>query len=114
MPTLAHYRKFPHFETKLSTRMKYSVLHSQLCRFATRCTKLVFFEVAAAKLMSNMIDHAYDRRMLFCKLHNFLFTFFGKTPIFVRDSHLIGVQKSLWYRVEQEIERRVSHRDFNI
>ena len=60
MVTLANYRRFPHFETKLSEKCLYSVLHSQLCRFAVRCTKIVFFEMAAAKLIVDMIEHSYN------------------------------------------------------
>ena len=61
MATLAGYRRFPHFETKLSQRCLHSVLHSHLCRFAVRCTKILFFEMAAAKLMSDIVDHSYYR-----------------------------------------------------
>lgn len=61
MPTRANYRRFPHCETKLCKRCLFSVLHSQLCRFATRCTRIYFFETAAAGLMADMSDHFYDR-----------------------------------------------------
>ena len=39
MPALASYRKFPHIETTVSTSCKYAVFHSQLYRFAYRCTR---------------------------------------------------------------------------
>ncbi len=112
MPTLVNYRRFPHVETKLSVRMKYSVLHSQLCRFATRCTKIIFFEIAAAKLMADMIDHSYDVVMLRRKLRNFVLVFFRKTPIFIRESRLESTRKIFWSRVEYEIERRIIYRHF--
>ena len=50
MPALASYRKFPHIETTVSTSCKYAVFHSQLCRFAYRCTRRDYFVGAASRL----------------------------------------------------------------
>jgi len=113
MTTLALYRKFPHIETKLSARCKYAVLHSQLCRFASRCTRIVYFEVAAAKLMTAMLDHFYDPTQLYHKLHNFRVVFFRKTPIFVPNSHREDVCIGFWFRVEREVQRRIINRAFD-
>ena len=112
MASLALYRKFPDVEAKLSVRCKYSVSHSQLCRFAARCTRIGFFEIAAAKLISSMIDHFYVPVRLYRKLHNFRTVFFRISPIFVRNSHLEHVRNGFWFSVEREIKRRVICKDF--
>ena len=54
MPALASYRKFPHIETTVSTSCKYAVLHSQLCRFAYRCTRREYFVDAASRLIRDI------------------------------------------------------------
>ena len=112
MITLKNYRRFPHSETKLSKRCLYSVLHSQLCRFAARCTHIRFFEAATAKLMTDMVDHSYDRQRLDRKLHNFKKAFFTKSPIDVRRSYDRRVRDLYWFDVECEIARRIGTRDF--
>ena len=113
MPVLASYRKFPHVETKLSEKCLYAVFHSQLCRFASRCTRIEFFESAAAKLMASMCDHSYDPKRLSNKLHSFSRTFFRKTPIYVRDSWNPDVRKRFWNDVQYTIEKRVHFGDFD-
>ena len=77
MLALASYRKFPHIETTttVSTSCKYAVLHSQLCRFAFRCTRRDYFVDAASRLMRDMWLHGYDLKFLRCKLYNFQTTF---------------------------------------
>ena len=114
MATLAGYRRFPHFETKLSERCLYSVLHSQLCRFAVRCTKIVYFEMAAAKLMSDMVDHSYVSGKLFNKLHSFSETFFRKTPINMPLFYNKQFRVDFWHRVKWEIKQRMICRDFSV
>ena len=112
MPSLQNYRKFPHIETKLAKRSLDSVLHSQLCRFAVRCTRIKFFEIAAAKLMTDMIDNHYPSRSLSNKLHNFVKTFFRKSPIHVPNSYMPSVRRKFWYNVEQAIRGRICKLDF--
>ena len=52
MATLAEYRRYPHHvQTRLSQSCIYATLHCQLCRFATRCTEILYFQIAAAKLI---------------------------------------------------------------
>lgn len=81
MPTLSNYRRFPQCETKLSSKSKHSVLPSQRCRFAVRCTRVECFEVAAAKLMADMLDHQYEPLKLYQKLQNFIKTLFMKSCV---------------------------------
>ena len=71
MPALASIRKFPHIETTVSTSCKYAVLHSQLCRYAYRCTRRDYFVDAASKLMRDMWLHGYDMKFLRCILYTF-------------------------------------------
>ena len=59
MATLAEYRRYPHVETRLSQSCIYATLHCQLCRFATRCTEILYFQIAAAKLIKDMIKNRY-------------------------------------------------------
>ena len=51
MATSAEYCRYPHVETRLSQSCIYAKLHCQLCRFATRCTEILYFQIAAAKLI---------------------------------------------------------------
>ena len=51
MATLAEYRRYPHVETRFSQSCIYATLHCQLCRFATRCTEILYFQIAATKLI---------------------------------------------------------------
>ena len=53
--TLAEYRRYPHVETGLSQSCIYATVHCQLCRFATRCTEILYFQIGAAKLIKDMI-----------------------------------------------------------
>ncbi|CAN0173407.1 unnamed protein product, partial [Ascophyllum nodosum] len=71
MTTLASYRKFPHIETTIAIRCKYAVLHSQLCRFAYRCTQRQHFIEAASRLIRDMYTNGYDLKLLRRKLFNF-------------------------------------------
>ena len=73
--TLAEYRRY-HVETRLSQSCTYATLHCQLCRFATRCTEILYFQITAAKLMKDMIKNRYVKekfRNTLCiiKLHDF-------------------------------------------
>ena len=51
---LAEYRRYPHVETRLSQSCIYATLHYQLSPFATRCTEILYFQIAAAKLIKDM------------------------------------------------------------
>ena len=60
METLKQYRRYRHIETRLSKKCLYATLHCQLCRFAIiRCSEIHFFQVTAAKLMTDMIESFY-------------------------------------------------------
>ena len=74
METLAEYRRYPHVETRLSQSCIYDTLHCQLCRFATRCTDILYFQIAAAKLIKDMIKNKYVKE----KLRNTLPYIFSK------------------------------------
>lgn len=113
MTSLRSYRRYPHIETKLSHRSLYSVLHSQMCRFATRCTRIEYFEIAVAKLMTDMIDNHYVEQFLSSKLHNFSKAFIRKSPVYVRKSQIPGVRVNFWYNIEREVWRRIRDRDFD-
>ena len=65
------YRKFPHIETTVSVSCKYAVLHSQLGRFSYRCTKRVYFIVAASRLIRDIYGQVYDPKLLRRNLYNF-------------------------------------------
>ena len=81
MPTLASYRKFPHIETTIAIRCKYAVLHSQLSRFAYRCTQRQHFIEAASRLIRDMYTNGYDLKLLRRKLFNFQSTFWKTSKI---------------------------------
>ena len=81
MPALASYKKLPHIETTVSTSCKYAVFHSQLCRFAYRCTRRDYFVGAASRLMRDMWLHGYDLKFLRCKVYNFQATFWRTSTI---------------------------------
>ena len=113
MPVLCRYRKFPHVETKLSQRCLYAVLHSQLCRFAVRCTRIEYFEVAAAKLMADMCLHLYNRERLDNKLFSFSKFFFRKSPIPIQNLFSLEARRLFWHQVQLNIWDRIDREDFN-
>ena len=80
MPTLRHYIKFPYVETILSVRCKYATLHSQLCRFAYRCSTMSYCARAAANLIRDMHSHGYDKAFLRRKVYNFSIGLLGELP----------------------------------
>ena len=98
METLKQYRRYPHIETRLSKKCLYATLHCQLCRFAIRCLEIHFFQVAAAKLMTDMIRHDYAKERLRSKLHNFRKTFFKQSSIkpTIKRVHDPGVREKYW------------------
>ena len=103
MPTLRHYRKFPHVETILSVRCKYATLHSQLlCRFAYRCSVPSYFARAAANLIRYMHSHGYDKPFLRRKVYNFSKTFWRVTRIRTHRR-----RDRIWYGINAEIFGRV-------
>ena len=54
MATLAEYRRYPHVETRLLQSCIHTTLYCQLCRFATRFTEIICFQIVAAKLVNDM------------------------------------------------------------
>ena len=114
METLAEYRRYPHVETRLSQSCIYScihaTLHCQLCRFATRCTEILYFQIAAAKLMKDMIKNRYVKEKLRNTLHNFKNAFFEKSPITenIKDVNKPHVRDLYWYKVEKELWDRIN------
>ena len=64
--------KFPHPETKITTRCKYGVISSQLHRFKTVCTQTSQFLDAATILYTEYIDKGYDQRLLDKRVNKFL------------------------------------------
>ena len=64
--------KFPHPDTKITTRCKYGVISSQLHRFKTVCTQTSQFLDAATKLYTEYIDKGYDQRLVDKRVHKFL------------------------------------------
>ena len=64
--------KFPHPETKITTRCKYGVISSQLHRFKTVCTQTSQFLDAATKLYTEYIDKGYDQRLVDKRVYKFL------------------------------------------
>ena len=61
--------KFPHLETKITTRCKYGLISSQLNRFKTVCTQTLD---AATKLYTEYIDKGYDQRLVDKRVYKFL------------------------------------------
>ena len=53
--------KFPHPESKLSTRCKYGVITSQLHRYNVACTEIKHFLVPATKLYKDYVDKGFVR-----------------------------------------------------
>ena len=64
--------KFPHPETKITTRCKYGVISSQLHRFKTVCTQTSQFLDAATALYTEYIDKGYDQRLVDKRVYKFL------------------------------------------
>ena len=64
--------KFPHPETKITTRCKYGVISSQLHRFKTVCTQTSQFLDAATTLYTEYIDKGYDQRLVDKRVYKFL------------------------------------------
>ena len=110
MATLAEYRRYPHVETRLSQSCIYATLHCQLCRFATRCTEILYFQIAAAKLIKDMIKNRYVKEKLRNTLHNFKNAFFEKSPITenIKDVNKPHVRDLYWYKVEKELWDRIN------
>ena len=113
LPSLQRYRRFPHIESRVSHRCKSAVLHSQMCRFSVRCTRLVFFECATAKLLHDMLGHCYPSNVLRRKLFNFCSTFFQASPIHFPGSRSLTVRLRIWYRVQYNVWRRITYRCFD-
>ena len=65
-----------HVETRLSQSCIYATLHCQLCRFATRCTEILYFQIVAAKLIKDTISNRYVKEKFRKTLHNFKNAFF--------------------------------------
>ena len=64
--------KFPHPETKITTRRKYGVISSQLHRFKTVCTQTSQFLDAATTLYTEYIHKGYDQRLVDKRVYKFL------------------------------------------
>ena len=111
MATLAEYRRYPRVETTLSQSCTYATLRCQLCRFATRFTEILYFQIAAAKLIKDMIRNRYVKEKLRNTLHNFKNAFFEKSPITenVKDVNKPGVGDLYWYKVEKKLWDRINN-----
>ena len=105
---LQHYRRFPHIETPVSDRCKYAVLHSQLCRFAERFTRLDFSEREAAKLIHEMWVNHYRPGRLRQKLHNVSSTFLEKSSLHVPGSRSTYIRCRFWSGVQHRVWDRVA------
>ena len=110
--TLKQYRRYLHIETRLSKKCLNATFHCRLCRFAIRCSEIHFFQVAAAKLMTDLIRHGYAKERLQNKLHNSRKTFFKNSPIkptnkrvhdpVVREKYWWLVTEGVWKCIERE------------
>ena len=83
MATLAESRGYPHVEIRLSQSCIHTTLHCQLCRFATRYTEILYFQMAATKLTKDIMKNKYVKEKLRNTLHYFKNAFFEKSPITV-------------------------------
>ena len=91
-----YYLRFPHIETNLAMRLKYSVYHAQLCRFAHRVKALHGFIEAAVRLFRSMLLHGYQFRRLWSRLYAFRAKVFHITSIpTCRDLCLIP-RRQIW------------------
>lgn len=116
MKTLHNYRRFPHIETTISIRAKYATLHCQLCRYARKSNKHIYFVISTAKLVRSMIDNHYKAKLLRRKLNRFQSVFWRETAI---DHGLHGNsaenrkhRNAFWYTMMREIWSRICRRDF--
>lgn len=116
MESLKNYRRFPHWETKLARRALFATLHCQLCRFAIRCDPVQYFEIAAAKLMRDMMDNHYDVEFLFGKLRNFQHKFFhlSVTTRHIRHVNNPEVRNAFWEKVKRNVWIRMDSRNFMV
>ncbi len=71
MPVFHDYRRFPHIDSLISDRAKYGVLTSQLHRFASLCSTIATFTFNVLRLLSEMLDHGYNYRMLRARISKF-------------------------------------------
>lgn len=115
MESLKDYRRFPHWETKLAKRALFATLHCQLCRFAIRCDPVEHFEVAAAKLIRDMMDNHYDVKFLDGKLYNFKHKFFNLSIAtrHVRNVNTPEVRNQYWDKLRETVWARVRSGNFN-
>jgi len=64
--------KFPHPESKLTTRCKYGVITSQLHRFSVACSKTSYFLEAATALYTEFMNKGYQQKKIDAYCHKFL------------------------------------------
>ena len=102
MSTLVLYRKFPYIETTIFVRCKYSVLHSQLCRFSYRCTQRQHFIEAASRLIRDMYTQGHDLKLLRRTLFNFQSTFLKTTKVLGAPTSK-RTRRMFWHKLTSEI-----------
>jgi hypothetical protein len=71
MPAFAACRTFPHHDSVMATRTKYSIITSQLVRFARRCSSMTSFARSAARMLELMLKNQYPPRHLLLRLRSF-------------------------------------------
>ena len=111
MPQLGHYLRFPHYETNLAMRLKYSVYHSQLCRFARRVNTLSGFIHAAERFFRSMYLHGYQFGPLRSRLYAFHAKFFEITSIPACRSLSPVERRQIWQYVLYRVLGRILEKE---
>jgi hypothetical protein len=83
MPAFASCRTFPHHDSVMAKRTKYSIITSQLVRFSRRCSSMTPFAKSAARMLKRMLFYQYPVRALRLRLR-----LFGSRHWRLRASHL--------------------------
>jgi hypothetical protein len=68
---IPHHLRFPHFQSKISNRVKFNVLYAQLIRFARLHSQPRQFVINAIRLIVDMYDAGYPLHLLRSTFCNF-------------------------------------------
>ena len=70
--------KFPHVQSKITTKCKYGVITSQLHRYNQVCTKTKFFMAAATDLYATFIKKGYQNKKVDAYFAKFIMQKFNR------------------------------------
>ena len=114
METIKQYRRYPHIEARLSKKCLY--MRHTIANFVDvqlNVCESILFQVAAAKLMTDMVRHGYAKERLRSKLHNFRKTFFKNSPTkpTFKRVHDPVVREKYWWLVTEGVWKCIKKED---